>query len=81
MNNLQASIGIEQLAKLRQMNKKRISILKNYILELKKQKNLTLAIDYKLKNSCYWLLILCVPNRDKLLEFLKRKKNKRFSTT
>lgn len=74
MNNLQASIGIEQLAKLRQMNKKRISILKNYILELKKQKNLTLAIDYKLKNSCYWLLILCVPNRDKLLEFLKRKK-------
>ena len=74
MNNLQASIGIEQLIKLKQMNKKRISILKNYIIELKKQKKLSLAIDYKLKNSCYWLLILLAPNRNKLLEFLKRKK-------
>ena len=71
MNNLTASIAISQLQKIELFNKKRIEIIKIYIDKLKKLKNFNFAINYKLKNSCYWLFILKTKKRDKFINYLK----------
>ena len=71
MNDLIASIAISQLRKLKNFNRVRIKILKRYIFQLKDLKNFTFAIDYRLKDSCYWLLILKTKKRDKFINFLK----------
>jgi len=73
MNNVMASIGLEQLKKLRNLNKKRISILKRYISNLKGIKQIKFAWEFSLKNSCYWLFSLKIKNRDQFMKFLKSK--------
>ncbi len=73
MNNLLASIGIVQLKKLNNLNKRRIVILKRYLSALKSCKNINLAFPYKLEKSCYWLLTLRSKKRDKLMSFLRKK--------
>ena len=74
MNNLQASIGLSQLKKLKKLNKKRILIIKKYLSGIKNCKKISLAFPYDLNKSCYWLLTLKIKNRDKIMSFLKTKK-------
>ena len=58
MNNVIASLAIPQLKKLRNLNKRRrIYIIQKYIKGFRECKNLQPALNYKLKNSCYWLFI------------------------
>ena len=73
MNNLLASIGLVQLKKLNNLNKKRISILKKYLSGLKNCKSIYPAFPYKLNKSCYWLLTFRTKKRDMLMNFLKKK--------
>ena len=73
MNNLLASIGLVQLKKLNNLNKKRISILKKYLSDLKNCKSIYPAFPYKLNKSCYWLLTFRTKKRDMLMNFLKKK--------
>ncbi len=73
MTNLIASIAIPQLKKLKKFNKIRIKLLNRYLVELKDLKHFKFAIDYKLKNSCYWLFILKTKKRDTFINFLKSK--------
>ena len=73
MNNVMASIGIEQLKKMKILNKKRISILKRYIYGLRQVKQITYAWNFSLKDSCYWLFSLKVRNRDNFMNYLRKK--------
>lgn len=73
MNNLMASIGLIQLDRLKELNKKRILLLKKYIYDLSEIKNIKFAWKFNLEKSCYWLLSLKVKNRDKLIQYLKKK--------
>tara|TARA_B100001059_G_scaffold223840_1_gene249284 strand:+ start:405 stop:1094 length:690 start_codon:yes stop_codon:yes gene_type:complete len=73
MNNLLAAIGISQLKKLNQLNKKRILVLKKYLSVIKNFKNISLAFPYHLNKSCYWLLTLRIKKRDQLINYLKTK--------
>ena len=73
MNNLMASIGIEQLKKLNFLNKKRIRILNRYIKSLSKIKQIQFAWPFHLKNSCYWLLSLKVKDRNHFMSYLRKK--------
>ncbi len=73
MNNLMASIGLEQLRKLKKQNLRRIEILKKYIFNLKDVNQIKLAWNFNLKNSCYWLFSLKVKNRDHFMNFLRKK--------
>jgi len=73
MNNLLAAIGISQLKKLNQLNKRRILVLKKYLSVIKNFKNISLAFPYHLNKSCYWLLTLRTKKRDQLINYLKTK--------
>ena len=64
MNNVIASLAIPQLKKLRNLNKRRIYIIQKYIKGFRECKNLQPALNYKLKNSCYWLFILKTKKRE-----------------
>lgn len=74
MTDLMATIGIEQLKKLKFFNNKRSQIIKKYISALKNCKNLTPAFPYKFRNSSYWMFTLKCNKRDQLIDFLKSKK-------
>jgi len=73
MNNVMASIGIEQLKKIKNLNKKRIHILNRYIISLKKIDQMKFAWSFRLQNSCYWLLTFKIKNRDRFMSYLKKK--------
>ena len=73
MNNLLASMGLVQLKKLNNLNKRRIIILKRYLSGLKNCKNISPAFPYKLDKSCYWLLTFRTKKRDKIMSFLKKR--------
>ncbi len=73
MTDLMASIGIEQLKKLKYFNKSREKIIKKYIKSLKNCKNLRPAFPYKFKNSSYWMFTVKCSKRDSLIGYLKSK--------
>jgi perosamine synthetase len=73
MNNVMASIGIEQLKKMKSLNRKRILILKRYIAGLRQVKQISYAWNFSLKNSCYWLFSIKVKKRDNFMNFLRKK--------
>ena len=72
MNDLEASIGRVQLKKLSFLNNSRKKFLKNYLLNLKKCKNLIPTFPYRLKQSSYWMFSIRSKNRDDLISFLKK---------
>ena len=72
MNDLEASIGRVQLKKLSFFNNSRIKILKRYLSNLKKCKNLKSTFPYNLKKSSYWIFSVRSKNRDNLISFLKK---------
>ncbi len=73
MTDLMASIGIEQLKKLKYFNRSREKIIKEYIKSLKNCKNLRPAFPYKFKNSSYWMFTIKCSKRDSLIGYLKSK--------
>ena len=74
MNNLMASIGIEQLKKIKKFNKERNEILKKYLNGIKNLKLIKPTFPYSdLKNSSYWLFSVKTNFRDELINFLKKK--------
>ena len=72
MNDLEASIGRVQLKKISFLNNSRKKLLKNYLENLKKCKNLVPTFPYELKNSSYWMFSIRSKNRDNLISFLKK---------
>jgi perosamine synthetase len=71
MNDLAASIGIEQLKKLDKFKKKKIQLISHY--------NKMINFDYPLdtllpfnKNCAYWLYGIRTKFRDELIAFLKK---------
>ena len=74
MTDLMASIGMEQLKKLKFFNRRRSQLIKNYINSIKNCKNITPAFPYKFQNSSYWMFTLKCKKRDQLIDFLKSKK-------
>lgn len=73
MNDLMASIGLEQLKKIKKFNFKRRQILKKYLEGIKQLVNIKPTFPYKLVNSSYWLFSVKTDFRDKLITFLKKK--------
>ena len=73
MNNLTASIGIEQLKSLPTQNLKRIKIMSQFIKFINSCKNFKFAFPYSLTKSCYWLFTLKVKNRSKFMLFMKKR--------
>jgi perosamine synthetase len=67
MNEISASIGLIQLKKLNQLNKKRKSIAKRYSSEL----NVVSKMPYS-KNCSYHYYWICVKNRSKFMEKMKK---------
>ena len=73
MTDLMASIGMEQLKKLKYFNSSREKIIKSYIKSLKNCKNFKPAFPYKFKKSSYWMFALRCGKRDELINYLKSK--------
>lgn len=73
MNDLTAAIGIVQLNKLKETNKKRAMLVKNYGKRLKKIKWLTLPAVKPWAKSSYHNYVVKTPFRDKLNLFLKER--------
>ena len=71
MTDLMASIGMEQLKKLKFFNRRRSQLIKNYINSIKNCKNITPAFPYKFQNSSYWMFTLKCKKSDQLIDFLK----------
>jgi len=68
MDEISASIGIEQLKKLERSNAKRFDIAKRYSTEIKTDKKMPIN-----KNSCYHLYWIRVKNRNKFLKNMASK--------
>lgn len=73
MNDLMASIGLVQLKKLPQMNKKRIEIIFKYLDGIKECKTIRAALPYDRDVMSYWMFMIRVKNRDKFIEFMQGK--------
>ena len=73
MNDLSASIGIEQLKKITFFRKKREIIISKYLNGIKNLKTIKTIFDYKPKQYCYWLFAISCKRRDDLVIFLKSK--------
>lgn len=71
MNDLMASIGLEQLKKLPNMNKRRVDIIFKYLEGIKDCKTLKVAIPYSRDVGSYWMFMLRVENRDKFINFMR----------
>lgn len=73
MNDLMASIGLAQLKKLPEMNKRRIEIIFKYLDGIKECKTLKSALPYDKNVKSYWMFMLRVKNRDRFIEFMRNK--------
>jgi perosamine synthetase len=73
MNDLAASIGIEQLKKLPLMNQIRSSIIKHYIQGLSGFPNVSLLLPYSPDNYAYQIFGIRVRNKNKTILHLKSK--------
>tara|TARA_Y100000590_G_scaffold121660_3_gene139312 strand:- start:18080 stop:19246 length:1167 start_codon:yes stop_codon:yes gene_type:complete len=74
MNDLEASIGRVQLKRLDFFNSSRIKMLKIFLKNINSLKHIKPTFPYDLKNSSYWMLSIRCKKRDKLIDFLKKKK-------
>lgn len=74
MNDLTASIGREQLKKIKWLNSTRKILIKTYLENIKDLKNIRPSFGYNLKDSSYWMMSIRCKKRDKLIDFLKSKK-------
>ena len=72
MNDLAASIGLAQLKKLDQMNRKKENLISGYLDGIAKLDNVQPLLPYRLQNSSYWIFGIRCPDRDKLILHLKR---------
>ncbi|AKA71840.1 DegT/DnrJ/EryC1/StrS family aminotransferase [Clostridium scatologenes] len=73
MNDLMASIGLVQLKKLPEMNKRRMEIIAKYLDGIKDCSSLKPALPYDKNQKCYWMFMLRVKNRDKFISFMQQK--------
>ncbi len=73
MNDLMASIGISQFRKINWLNNSRTQLIKIYLHQLKKCKNLKFTFPYNLKNASYWMLSIRCKKRDALIKYLRKK--------
>ncbi|AWI06925.1 DegT/DnrJ/EryC1/StrS family aminotransferase [Clostridium drakei] len=73
MNDLMASIGLVQLKKLPEMNKRRMEIIAKYLDGVKDCLTLKPALPYDKNQKCYWMFMLRVKNRDKFISFMQQK--------
>ena len=73
MNDLSASIGLAQLKKLNQMNKKRSECIERYMLVIKELIHIKPLLPYDLENNAYWLFGVRCERREELIIFLKSK--------
>jgi Predicted pyridoxal phosphate-dependent enzyme apparently involved in regulation of cell wall biogenesis len=74
MNDLMASIGIIQLKKLRKFNKLRNDAIKKYLNGIKNLKKISPSYPHINKNIAYWMFSIRVKQRDKCIEYLKKRK-------
>jgi perosamine synthetase len=72
MNDLMATIGRQQLKKVNMFNKKKMILIKKYLMGLKKIKEVKPILPYQLIKSSYWLFAIKVSKRDQLINFLKK---------
>ena len=73
MNDLMASIGLAQLKKLDDMNRRRENILRRYIDGLKGSDNIRIGLPYELKSSSYWIFMVRVEDREKFIVHMRGK--------
>ena len=73
MNDLMASIGLEQLEKLPEMNRRRMEIIEKYLDAIKGCKILRPAIPYEKEVGSYWMFMLRLPNRDSFIKFMQER--------
>ena len=73
MNDLMASIGLVQLKKLPNMNKKRLDIIFKYLDGIKECNTLKPALPYDRNVGSYWMCMLNVENRDEFITDMKKK--------
>lgn len=73
MNDLMASIGLVQLKKLPEMNKRRMEIISRYLDAFEDCSTLKPALPYDKNQKCYWMFMLRVQDRDKFISFMQQK--------
>jgi dTDP-4-amino-4,6-dideoxygalactose transaminase len=77
MTEINAALGIEQLKKLRSSNRKRKSLVKTYVENLKGTKGLSIPFLSYPRNSAFHLFPILLDkeaDREKFMNFLKREK-------
>lgn len=67
MNDLMATIGLVQLAKLDRMNRRREEIIARYLAGIAGTEQVCSAIPYDLHDSSYWAFIVRVKDRDRFI--------------
>ncbi|MDD5362907.1 MAG: DegT/DnrJ/EryC1/StrS family aminotransferase [Ignavibacteria bacterium] len=72
MNDLSASIGIVQLRKLNEMNKKRSEIITKYLSGIKDLKSIKPILPFEPGKYSYWLFGVRCDKRDELIKYLKK---------
>ncbi len=72
MNDLSASIGIVQLRKLNEMNRKRSAIITKYIDGMKRLNHIKPILPYEPLKYSYWLFGVRCEKRDELIRFMKK---------
>ncbi|GIO43518.1 DegT/DnrJ/EryC1/StrS family aminotransferase [Paenibacillus apis] len=71
MNDLMASIGLVQLQKLDAMNRRRESIIGQYLNTIKDLDYIHPAIPYHLQDSSYWAFIVRVQDRERFIAHMQ----------
>jgi len=73
MNDLAASIGLVQLSRLPDFNRRRSEIIRQYLDGLKLGKEIELLLPFEPENYPYQLFGIRAESRDKLMIYLKNK--------
>lgn len=73
MNDLMASIGLVQLQKLEEMNRRREALLQRYLLGMGREGAIKTAVPYDLQESSYWAFMVRVKERDRFILEMKKK--------
>jgi perosamine synthetase len=73
MNDLAASIGLAQLKRLPEMNKRRSEIISKYLDGLKDLENIKPAIPYEPQKYVYQMFIIKSDEKEKVILYLKSK--------
>lgn len=77
MSEINAALGIEQLKKLRSSNRKRKTLIKTYVEDLKEPKGFSIPFLNYPRDSAFHLFPIILDkdvNREKFMKFLKREK-------